>query len=168
MNSPGRLRDSGTGWVRAYVSLEADAAAHLARRLRSRLDLDLTTESDLQQSLIAALGTAAGRLKDSDAKELASDLRTRLDRPGLDPDTQRSLLDALGTAAGAQARGATSVRDLIVSVGYPLREPKESPAWPILKQVANVDFYDDFVPLLAWAHDAYGISPTDARPVLHR
>jgi hypothetical protein len=168
MNSPGRLEGGGTDWVSGYVSLETDTAAHLARRLRSRLDRVPATETALEQSLLAALGTAAGRLKDTDAKEVATDLRARLDRPGVDRTTQRSLLDALAMAAAATAHGATSVRDLAVSVGVPLREQRDSPAWPILEKIAGAIFEHDFVPLMAWARDAYGIKPTEARPAVHR
>ncbi len=99
LSSPGRLRVVGTDWVNGYVSLETDAAADLVQRLRGRLDR-LGHDPNTQRSLIDALGTAAGRLEDSDAKAVASDLVGRLDRPGLDPYTQQYLIAALGTAAG--------------------------------------------------------------------
>jgi hypothetical protein len=57
------------------------------------------------------------------------------------------------------------VKDLIVSVGFPLRDPDQSPAWPILDRFAGTGFGHDLVAMLAWADKAYGLKPKDARPL---
>ena len=98
-------------------------------------------------------------------KEVASDLRGRLDRPGPGPITQRYLIDALATTSGVTGSAARSVKNLIVSVGFPLRHPDESPAWPILDRFAGTGFKHDFVAMLAWANKACGLKPKDARPL---
>ena len=117
---------------------------------------------------MSALGNTIGRLSASDATELANYLRAWLDRPETDGLTEQALLDALAMAAAVRTRDAASVRDLIVSVGLPLRDPSESPAWPILEQISGAHFDPGPVPLVVWAHDRYAVEPTDARPVLHR
>ncbi len=75
------------------------------------------------------------------------------------------MIDALATTSGVTGADARSVKDLIVSVGFPLRAPDDSPAWPILDRFAGTGFEHDFVAMLAWADKAYGLKPRDARPL---
>jgi hypothetical protein len=99
LNSPDRLRDVGTAWVAAYVSIEFDAAAKLAKVPIVRLDrpgVDRAT----QQSLLSVLGVVGGRLDPTAADNHAKDLIARLDRPGVDRATQQSLLSVLGVVGG--------------------------------------------------------------------
>jgi hypothetical protein len=151
----------------AASRLDATEAARVAEDLRGRLER-APTDVASQPYLVSALGNTIGRLSASDATELANFLRAWLDRPETDGLTEQALLDALAMAAAVRTRDAASVRDLIVSVGLPLRDPSESPAWPILEQISGAHFDRDPVPLVAWAHDRYAVEPTDARPVLHR
>jgi hypothetical protein len=113
LGSPGRLRDAGTDWVNAFISIEPAAARDLKSRLISRLegkDLD----PGMRQSLITALGSVARRLDAAAAAETAKDLRARLEGKDLDPDTRRSLIYALGKAAGRldAAAAAETAKDL--------------------------------------------------------
>jgi hypothetical protein len=113
LGSPGRLRDAGTDWVNAFISIEPAAARDLKSRLISRLegkDLDPNT----RRSLIYALGKAAGRLDAAAAAETAKDLRARLEGKDLDRDTRQSLIAALGNAAGRldAAAAAETAKDL--------------------------------------------------------
>jgi hypothetical protein len=126
----------------------------------------------IQPSLINALGIMAGRLKEADAKEIATDLRGRLSRPGIHFLTLQSLIDALAQIAESRAGGTAAsrgepIRDLLISASFPLREPWESPAWSILERIASTKFDRNIVPLTTWAQTAYHIDASAARPSFH-
>ncbi len=99
LDSPGRLRDAGADWIKAFTSIEPAAAKDLTGRVISRLDRK-DVDPDTQQSLFNALGSVAGRLDAPAAAETAKDLRARLDHKDVDPDMQQSLIEALGSVAG--------------------------------------------------------------------
>jgi hypothetical protein len=110
LDRPDRLRDAGTDWVRAFISVELAAARDLKSRLISRLDRkDLDPAA--QQSLIKALGSVAERLDARDVAETTKDLVSQLDRKDLDPLTRISLFEAIGSVADRlDARDAAETR----------------------------------------------------------
>ena len=93
-NSPGRLRGAGTAWVRAFISIESDAAQYLGNRIVEQLDRP-NVNADTQGSLTTALVSVTERLEPTDAAKIATDLCTRLGKPDIDLGIQRSLIAAL-------------------------------------------------------------------------
>ena len=150
----------------AVVRLNETDTKEIATDLRARLDRP-GVDPFRQHSLIEALGTVAGHLDEADANEVAVDLRTRLHRTGFDPDTQRALIHALGQTAGPRTLGIAvaqreAVRDLLISIAFPLDVSSESPAWPLLEHIANTKF-DNITDLITWVHATYHLEPSVAR-----
>jgi hypothetical protein len=158
--------------------LDAPAAAEAAKDLRARLD-SKDIDSQTRQSLILALDAVAGRLDAPAAAEAAKDLRARLDSKDIDSDTRRSLIDALALIAPISGPLPTNaeiptLRLVIGSIAWPLRDPSESPAWARLEAISGENFdggeFDkdirrkDIHRLLAWLQKCCRLAPTAARP----
>jgi hypothetical protein len=138
----------------------------LSEILRSRLergdDLDVWNQS------VIALGSVAKRLKPGSrgGDDLTKFLRARVASAELDPSTRRALYDAvalIGGDLGTQPSDGARVVDVLRSIAYPLRDPWDSPAWPIVEHAAHRSFGKDVPAMMAWVTQTYGLPPDAAR-----